>query len=132
MPSREQVMERLATVIDPELHLPITELGMVEDVQIQGGKVICAVLLTVNGCPLQDRIERDVTAALSDLSGIESVEVRLGVMTPEQREQLAQRLRPTHKSSVTAEGSKIRVIICGSGKGGVGKSTVTVNLAAAL
>lgn len=133
MPSRDQVMERLATVMDPELHMPITELGMVERVDISGGKVVCHILLTVSGCPLQDRIERDVKQAFSDLPDVQSVEVRLGVMTPEQKENLATRLRPPqHKSSVTAEGSTIRVVICGSGKGGVGKSTVTVNLAAAL
>lgn len=132
MPSRAEVMERLARVMDPELHMPITELGMVEDVQIEGGRVVCKVLLTVSGCPLQDRIEREVTAALSDLSDVRSVEVQLGVMTPEQREQLAAKLRPSKKSSVTADGSNVRVVICGSGKGGVGKSTVTVNLAAAL
>ncbi|MDA8345256.1 MAG: Mrp/NBP35 family ATP-binding protein [Thermaerobacter sp.] len=132
MITREQVMDRLATVMDPELHLPITELGMVESVHVDGGKVQVGVKLTVAGCPLSTRIESEVTQAVSVLSGVTDVGVNLGVMTPEEREALAARLHPHRESVVTAKDSKVRVVICGSGKGGVGKSTITVNVAAAL
>ncbi len=132
MITREQVMDRLATVMDPELHLPITELGMVDGVEIDGGRVRVGVKLTVAGCPLSTRIEDDVTRAVSVVTGVTGVDVELGVMTPEERETLAARLHPRRSSVITAKDSKVRVVICGSGKGGVGKSTVTVNVAAAL
>ena len=132
MITREQVLGRLASVMDPEIHKPITELGMVESVEVNGGQVQCGIKLTVAGCPLSSRIEQDVRAAVAALPGVESVSVRLDVMTPQEREDLANRLRPRHVSTITQKDSKVRVLICGSGKGGVGKSTVTVNLAAAL
>lgn len=125
-------MERLATVMDPEIHKPITDLGMVESVEVAGGKVQCGIKLTVAGCPLSNRIEQDVLAAVGTLAGVEEVSVHLGVMTPQEREDLANRLRPRHVSTITKKDSTVRVLICGSGKGGVGKSTVAVNLAAAL
>ncbi len=125
-------MERLATVMDPEIHKPITELGMVEAVEVEGDKVRCAIKLTVAGCPLSSRIEDDVRAAVAAIPGVEEVSVRLDVMTPQEREDLANRLRPHHVSTITKKDSTVRVLICGSGKGGVGKSTVTVNVAAAL
>jgi len=125
-------MERLATVMDPEIHRPITELGMVEAVEVDGDRVSCSIKLTVAGCPLGGRIEDDVRAAVQKVPGVEDVQVRLDVMTPQEREALAQRLRPHHVSTITREGSTVRVLICGSGKGGVGKSTVAVNVAAAL
>lgn len=132
MITSEQVMQRLATVIDPEIHKPITELGMVESVEVDGAEVRCVIKLTVAGCPLSHRIEDDVRAAVGGLPGVESVAVQLDVMTAKEREDLANRLRPRHVSTITREGATVRILICGSGKGGVGKSTVTVNLAAAL
>ncbi len=132
MITREQVMERLATVMDPELHMPITDLGMVESVHVDGGNVRVGVKLTVAGCPLSARIEQDVSQALSVIPEVKDVGVDLGVMTPEEREALATRLHPRRESVITAKDSKVHVVICGSGKGGVGKSTVTVNVAAAL
>jgi ATP-binding protein involved in chromosome partitioning len=132
MITRDQVMERLATVMDPELHMPITDLGMVESVQVEGSRVRVGVKLTVAGCPLSTRIESDVTKAVSVLPEVTDIGVDLGVMTPEEREALAARLHPRRESAITAKDSKVRVVVCGSGKGGVGKSTVTVNVAAAL
>ncbi len=125
-------MERLATVMDPEIHKPITELGMVSTVEVEGTNVRCVIKLTVAGCPLSTRIEDDVQRAVKAIPGVGQVAVQLDVMTPQEREDLANRLRPRHVSTITKKDSSVRVLICGSGKGGVGKSTVTVNVAAAL
>ena len=135
MSTREQIYERLSKVLDPEIGQPITDLGMVADYRVVGDRVKVRVKLTVRGCPLQARIQEEVTQAMSGLEGIRGVDVELDVMTDQEREALAQRLRPELKqrySSVTEPNSSVRVVIVGSGKGGVGKSTVTVNLAAAL
>ncbi len=132
MITRDQVMERLATVMDPEIHKPITELGMVSSVEVEGTNVRCVIKLTVAGCPLSTRIEDDVQRAVKAIPGVGQVTVQLDVMTPQEREDLANRLRPRHVSTITRKDSTVRVLICGSGKGGVGKSTVTVNVAAAL
>jgi len=130
--NKDQVMAKLATVVDPEIHRPITELGMVDTVEVDGDTVRCAIKLTVAGCPLSHRIEDDVRAAVGSIAGVRQVDVRLDVMTPQEREDLANRLRPHHSSTITRKDSTVRVLICGSGKGGVGKSTITVNVAAAL
>ncbi len=135
-PVLEQIQAALATVNDPEIKRPITELGMVESVEIDDtGKVDVTVLLTVAGCPLKDTITRDVTAAVSGVPGVTGVELELGVMTAEQRSGLkevlsggqAQREIPFGKPD-----SLTKVYAIASGKGGVGKSTLTVNLAMAL
>jgi ATP-binding protein involved in chromosome partitioning len=135
-PSTEQVTAALATVNDPEIHRPITDLGMVKGVEIAGGgKVAVEVYLTVAGCPLRDTIIRDVTAAVSRVPGVTGVEVRLDVMSEEQRRELQGRLRGGRPERVIpfAEPSSLtRVFAVASGKGGVGKSSVTVNLAAAF
>lgn len=130
-PTKDDVLKRLEKVLDPELHQPITSLGMVADVNVSGSVARIVVKLTVEGCPLRERIETDVRQALSDLD-LREVRVDLSVMTPEERQRLAERIRPVRESSVTRKGSAVRVLIVGSGKGGVGKSTVTVNIAAAL
>ncbi|MFL6105489.1 MAG: Mrp/NBP35 family ATP-binding protein [Marmoricola sp.] len=135
-PLLEPVRAALATVNDPEIKRPITELGMVESVEVDDtGKVDVKVLLTVAGCPLKDTINRDVTAAVSGVPGVTGVELELGVMTAEQRAGLkdvlsggqAQREIPFGKPD-----SLTKVYAIASGKGGVGKSSVTVNLAMAL
>jgi ATP-binding protein involved in chromosome partitioning len=135
-PTADQVTAALATVNDPEIHRPITDLGMVKGVEIApGGKVAVEVYLTVAGCPLRDTIIRDVTAAVSRVPGVTGVEVRLDVMSEEQRRELQGRLRGgrTERAIPFAEPSSLtRVFAVASGKGGVGKSSVTVNLAAAL
>jgi metal-sulfur cluster biosynthetic enzyme len=91
--TKEQVLEALATVNDPEIGKPITELGMVDDVVVDGGVVDVHVLLTVPGCPMKDRITADVTNAVQPLEGVEQVRVALGSMTDEQRQKMAQDLR---------------------------------------
>ncbi len=137
MVSRDEIFAALGQVMDPEIHRPITELDMVRDVTIDDGIVTVNVLLTVPGCPLKDRITKDVTAAVRPIAGVKGVVVDLGAMTDEQRQAMVTRLRggaaaPQKKISFWNEESSTRVLAVASGKGGVGKSSVTVNLAAAL
>src|SRR5580704_704683 len=135
-PTAEQVTAALAGVNDPEIRRPITELGMVKSVDVgAGGKVRVEVYLTVSGCPLRETIIRDVTAAVAAVPGVAGVDVHLDVMSDEQRRELQGRLRGgrTERAIPFAEPSSLtRVLAVASGKGGVGKSSVTVNLAAAL
>jgi len=135
-PTAEQVTAALAGVNDPEIRRPITELGMVKSVDIgAGGKVRVEVYLTVAGCPLRETITKDVTAAVAAVPGVAGVDVHLDVMSDEQRRELQGRLRGgrTERAIQFAEPSSLtRVLAVASGKGGVGKSSVTVNLAAAL
>lgn len=135
--SLEQIDAALATVNDPEIRRPITELGMVDSVSIDEatGDVAVTVLLTVAGCPMRDTISREVTAALKRVPGVREVDLRLGVMSAEQRAGLQEQLRggrPQREISFAAPGSLTRVVAIASGKGGVGKSSVTVNLAVAM
>ena len=135
-PTAEQVTAALAGVNDPEIHRPITELGMVKSVDVgAGGKVRVEVYLTVSGCPLRETIIKDVTAAVAAVPGVAGVDVHLDVMSDEQRRELQGRLRGgrAERAIPFAEPSSLtRVLAVASGKGGVGKSSVTVNLAAAL
>ncbi|HEY6315801.1 MAG TPA: Mrp/NBP35 family ATP-binding protein [Streptosporangiaceae bacterium] len=135
-PSTDQVTTALDGVLDPEIHRPITELGMVKDIQIGAdGAVRVQVWLTVAGCPMRDTITREVTAATSKLPGVTSVRVDLDVMSDEQRRALQTQLRggrPEPQIPFAQPSSLTRVYAVASGKGGVGKSSVTVNLAAAL
>ncbi|WP_097188163.1 Mrp/NBP35 family ATP-binding protein [Ornithinimicrobium cerasi] len=135
-PSTEALQAALATVDDPEIRKPITELGMVEAVDVDdAGRVRVTVLLTVPGCPMKDTITRDVTAAVAAVAGVTGVDVQLGVMSDEQRSGLRQQLRggaPEKEIPFARPDSLTTVYAVASGKGGVGKSSVTVNLAAAL
>ena len=134
-PTQDQVRQALDRVIDPELRRPITDLGMVESVEIEDGVVTVGVLLTVAGCPLKDTITADIRKEVGALEGVSGVEVRLGVMTDEQRAELRARLRggaAEPEIPFTRPGSLTRVYAVTSGKGGVGKSSVTANLAAAM
>ena len=138
-PTVEQVTRALSGVNDPEIHRPITDLGMVKDIQIApDGSVRVDVWLTVAGCPLRDTITRDVTGAVSALPGVSRVRVELDVMSEEQRRELQGRLRASSGGKAerpipfAQPGSLTKVYAIASGKGGVGKSSVTVNLAVAL
>ena len=126
----------LAGVIDPEIHRPITELGMVESVDVDGaGVASVSVLLTISGCPLSNTIEADVTNAVSAVEGITGVQVSLGAMSEEQRAELKKQLRGGREERdipFAKPDSLTQVLLVASGKGGVGKSSVTVNLAMAL
>ena len=139
MPTEEQVYEILATVNDPEIDKPITELGMVEEIAIEGSRVGVRIKLTIPGCPLKDRITREVTEAVQRLDGVDDVQVHFGSMTDEERQKLSADLRaekgagnPEMEIPFAAADSDTKVIAVASGKGGVGKSSVTANLAAAL
>jgi ATP-binding protein involved in chromosome partitioning len=132
----EAVNTALATVIDPELRRPITELGMVESVSVDdAGRASLVVLLTISGCPLRDTITADATKAMLAVPGVAAVDVELKVMTQEQRDALKELLRGAGGQRgipFNEPGSLTRVYAVASGKGGVGKSSVTVNLACAL
>ena len=135
-PTTDQVTKALDGVQDPEIRRPITDLGMVKDIEIAAdGAVRVQVWLTVAGCPLREVITREVTAAVGKLPGVSSVRVDLDVMSDEQRRALQTQLRgdrPEPQIPFAQPSSLTRVYAVASGKGGVGKSSVTVNLAAAL
>ncbi|HEY2305511.1 MAG TPA: Mrp/NBP35 family ATP-binding protein [Streptosporangiaceae bacterium] len=135
-PTAEQVTAALAGVNDPEIRRPITDLGMVKSVDVgPSGQVRVEVYLTVSGCPLRETITKDVTAAVAAVPGVSGVDVHLDVMSDEQRRELLGRLRGgrAERAVPFAEPSSLtQVYAVASGKGGVGKSSVTVNLAAAL
>jgi ATP-binding protein involved in chromosome partitioning len=130
------ITSALAGVIDPEIRKPITDLGMVERVTVApDGATTVRVLLTVAGCPMREKLTTDVTAAVSAVEGVSSVNVDLGVMDDAQRTELRTKLRgdnPVNEIPFAQPGSRTRVYAVASGKGGVGKSSVTVNLAVAL
>ncbi|MEO3888171.1 Mrp/NBP35 family ATP-binding protein [Nonomuraea sp. B5E05] len=135
--TQENVTAALATVIDPEIRRPITDLGMVKSIEIaSGGAVRVGVYLTVAGCPMKDTIRRDVKNAVSKLDGVTDVQLELDVMSTEQRKALQTKLRgdrgPEKEIPFNQPGSLTRVFAVASGKGGVGKSSVTVNLAASM
>jgi len=135
-PLLEQVSAALGTVNDPEIKRPITDLGMVESVDVdEAGLVRLTVLLTVAGCPMKDTINRDVNAAVRKVTGVTDVELTLGVMSTEQRAGLKELLsdgRAQREIVFAQPGSLTKVFAVASGKGGVGKSSVTVNLALAM
>jgi len=134
-PTEAEVIQALSGVLDPEIKRPITELGMVKGVEIASGAVRVEVWLTVAGCPMRDTITREVTAAVSKVPGVTGVRVDLDVMSEEQRKSLQTQLRggrPEPEIPFAQPTSLTRVFAVASGKGGVGKSSVTVNLAAAL
>jgi ATP-binding protein involved in chromosome partitioning len=154
LPTRDQVIEALRPVLDPELHVSIVELDMVRDVRIQDGTVGVTIALTVAGCPLRAEIDRRVTEAVSPLDGVQQVVVDLTVMTDEERAAVRDKMsgrggaspagpaghaghahgenEPKAPLPFSDPSSKTRVLGLSSGKGGVGKSSVSVNLAVAL
>jgi len=135
-PDIDRIQAALARVNDPEIKRPITDLGMVENVDVDDtGLVTVTVLLTVSGCPMKDTITREVTNAVSTVPGVTAVDVKLGVMTAAQRAALQETLRDgqaQREIPFAAADSLTKVYAIASGKGGVGKSSVTVNLAIGL
>ena len=134
MVDRADVEAALRGVIDPELGADVVELGMVGDVIIDGGNVVVEIALTIASCPMRDQIEVDVVRKVAALAGVESVSVQVGVMNDEQRTKLMERarLRAREHADPTMVSPTTRVLAVSSGKGGVGKSSVSVNLALAI
>ena len=133
-PQREAILKALEQVIDPELKRNVVELDMVRDVRIEGGDVTVGIALTVAGCPLRSSFEEQVAQALAPVDGVQRVSLEFGVMTPEERGALTARLRGsvTERTKGIQLDRATRVIAVASGKGGVGKSTLSANLAAAF
>lgn len=128
----DAVRRAVSDVADPELRRPIGELDMVREIVVEGEQARVAIALTIVGCPAADRIERDVREAAASVPGVKDVIVSVGVMTPAERSALTERLRGGPRRMPFGPDSLTRVIAVTSGKGGVGKSTVTANLAVAL
>lgn len=132
----DEIRKSLESVIDPEIRRPITELDMVDDVQVNDAGVVSVhILLTTAGCPLRDTIHADVQKTLAALDGVTAVNVTMGSMNQEQRAALQSKLRggaPERRNPFAKSDSLTRVYAIASGKGGVGKSSVSANLAAAL
>jgi len=129
----EEINTALATVSDPELHRPLPELGMVKSVEFKSGVAHIEILLTISGCPMRDRLQSDISTALTKVPEVESVQLVFGVMNEEQRNAVKKLLHGGVEKviSFAQPNSLTRVIGIASGKGGVGKSSVTVNLAVA-
>jgi ATP-binding protein involved in chromosome partitioning len=130
----DAISQALAKVSDPELHRPITELGMVETVRFENGIAQLRILLTISGCPMKDRLHLDISNAVSVIAEVKNIEIEFGVMNDSQRDNVKKLLRGGREKFIpfAQPDSLTRVWGISSGKGGVGKSSVTVNLAAAL
>ena len=134
MDSRQAILERLALVRDPELGASITELGMVGEVRIEGRVAHVEVALTIASCPLRGDIERDVREAVLELDEVDEVELSIGVLDPAAKSALMRTARALAqaRSPQTSIPRRAPVLMIASGKGGVGKSSITANLAVAL
>jgi ATP-binding protein involved in chromosome partitioning len=139
MATTEEVRQALRQVLDPEIGRPIEDIGMLKDIAVEDGTVRVDVLITIEGCPLKDRIDRDVKTAVMPLPGVKTVDVVLSPMSEQERQALVTKLRgapaavgaPPQPQQFFTDG-RTSVIAVASGKGGVGKSSVTANLATAL
>jgi ATP-binding protein involved in chromosome partitioning len=133
-PSREAILEALSRVIDPELRKPVTELDMVRAIEIDGGRVGITIALTIAGCPLRSSFEDQVAREVGTIEGVESVHLEFDVMSPDERTALTTKLRggvESRSKGISLDASTRVLAVC-SGKGGVGKSTLTAGLAVAL
>ena len=132
--TREEILEALEKVIDPELKRSVIDLDMVRDVAVQGDRVEVTIALTVPGCPLRASFQTQVDEALLPLPGVEDVALSFTVMTPQEKEALTTKLRGgvAARTPGISVDANTRVIAVASGKGGVGKSSLTANLAAAF
>jgi len=130
----QKIHSALAGVSDPELHRPLPDLGMVESVSFKDGSAHIKILLTISGCPMRDRLSADINAAVSKVAGVTEIKLDFGVMNEAQRENVKKLLRNGKEKFIpfAQPDSLTRTIGIASGKGGVGKSSVTVNLARAL
>jgi ATP-binding protein involved in chromosome partitioning len=133
-PNRDEIFKALEGVIDPELHRSVIELDMVRDVGIDGGDVSVTIALTVAGCPLRSSFEEQVADALAPVPGVARISLSFDVMSPEEKATLSAKLRGgvTERTKGISLDRSTRVIAVASGKGGVGKSSLTVNLASAF
>ena len=133
-PTRAAILAALAAVIDPELRRPVTELDMVRDIEVKDGIVSLTIVLTIVGCPLRDSFEKQVEQVFKDVPGVRGFVLSFGVMTPEERSALTTKLRggTAERDNVVRLPRDCRVIAVASGKGGVGKSSLTANLAVAF
>jgi ATP-binding protein involved in chromosome partitioning len=133
-PTRDAILAALAGVIDPELRRPVTELDMVRDIEVNDGIVSLTIVLTIVGCPLRDSFEKQVEQVFEDVPGVRGFVLSFGVMTPEERSALTTKLRggAAERDNVVRLPRDCRVIAVASGKGGVGKSSLTANLAVAF
>ena len=130
----DEVLKALDRVIDPELQRPVTELDMVRDVEIVDGVVSLTIVLTIAGCPLRNSFEQQVEEVLRDVPGVRGAALSFAVMTPEERQRLTTKLRgaaPADDRTIRVS-RDTRVIAVASGKGGVGKSSLSANLAVAF
>ena len=133
-PDREGILKALENVIDPELRRPVTELDMVRDIEIDGGDVSVTIALTVAGCPLRESFQSQVVEHVGSVPGVDRVRLGFDVMSAEERSALSVKLRGgvENRSKGISVDRSTRVLAIASGKGGVGKSSLTVNLAAAF
>jgi ATP-binding protein involved in chromosome partitioning len=132
MIERDDVLRALERVIDPELRRPVTELDMVRDVVLDGPDVSVTIALTVAGCPLRSSFQEQVAEHVGSLPGVRRVELHFDVMSPDEKAALTTKLRGGRPEKSISLDPATRVIAVASGKGGVGKSSLTVNIAAAL
>ena len=132
-PNRDAILTALESVIDPELHRPVTELDMVRDVAVHDdGRAEITIALTVAGCPMRASFEDQVRRHVGAVAGVTSVGLHFDVMSPDEKAALTSRLRGGRPEKAISLEPGTRVVAVASGKGGVGKSTLTANLAAAL
>jgi ATP-binding protein involved in chromosome partitioning len=132
VPTRDEILAALALVIDPELRKPVTELDMVREIGIDGADVAVTIALTIAGCPLRSSFEEQISRHVGTLPSVATVTLRFDVMTPDERAALTTKLRGDTEPKGVQLAATTRVLAVASGKGGVGKSSLTVNLAASL